>query len=112
MPIQVSEHTLTSESRTYFSRVLRDDAEARKALEQALSRPDFFAFEAVFNGRPVALLLLQRQREGSYPVTLVVHPATRGRGVGTEFAGQVAHYLPKLRMPPECRAFAARAGLA
>ena len=54
MPIQVSEHTLTAKSADYFARVLRDDAPAREALEHALATPGHRAFQAVFNGSPVA----------------------------------------------------------
>lgn len=112
MPIQVSEHTLTAKSTDYFARVLRNDASAREALEHALAAPGHRAFQAVFNGSPVALLLLREEDDGCRPVTLVVHPATRGRGVGSEFARQAAGRLgDSLALPEDCRDFAARAGL-
>lgn len=113
MPIQVSEHPLTAKSPDYFAQVLREDPEAREALQFAVERQGVSALQAVFNGRPVALLLLRQQDGRHWPETLVVHPATRRRGVGTEFARQASRRLGEsLAIPEQCREFAARAGLA
>lgn len=112
MPLEVSEHSLTAESPTQFARVLRNDPKAGEMLEAALGQPGWKAFQAVFNARPVALLLLEETDGGWQAVQLVVHPATRGRGVATNLLRQTRQKLKDdLKLLAECQPLAEKAGI-
>ena len=118
MPLEINEHRPGPETPEHFARVLRDSPEARQALEQALEQAQKEALESdeprilegIFNARPVAMLLARRQSEGWRLECLVVHPATRGRGVGTETLRWAATLLQPLEVPATLRELAARAG--
>ncbi len=111
MPLEIHEHRPGPETPEYFARVLRDSPEARQALEQALESDDTRILEGIFNARPVAMLLARRQGEGWRLEWLVVHPATRGRGVGAETLRWAAALLQPLEVPDALRELGARAGI-
>jgi GNAT superfamily N-acetyltransferase len=92
MPLIIQEHPLAAASQTYFARVLSDQPGTAARLTG--NTDNLLLVEAIFNGQPVALLLAERQSEGCKAVALVVHPATRGRGVGSELLRKGAALLP------------------
>ena len=83
MPIHIASHALTAEQAALFVNVLRDDPSYREKLDSAVTQGEQRLFAAHFNGKPVGVALLA----GASPQLewMVVHPATRGRGVGRDF---------------------------
>lgn len=92
MPLIVRTHEADEQTSTYFARVLSDQPAVKRQLESVDEQR--LLVEAVFNGQPVALLLASRQPQGCRVEALVVHPATRGRGVGKELARKGVACLP------------------
>lgn len=110
MPLEVSEYPLSAQAADHFSQVLRDDPPEAAKLDAARDDGDTRLLQAIFNARPVALLLLRRDGDNWRPESLVVHPATRGRGVGSALLREAATQLP-LTLPEACRPLADKAGL-
>lgn len=115
MPLEIREHSPGPASAEHFSQVLREDPTARTALERAVAETGtgeegWQALEGVFNARPVALALLHESPEGWSLHCLVVHPATRGRGVGTDMIREALRRQPSLALPDSLASLAARAG--
>ena len=103
MPISVAEHPLNPEQSAHFSKVLREDQGFQQQLELALQQQQGRLFAAHFNGQPVAVALLDTQ--GQRLQWLVVHPATRKRGVGKDFLAQINRQLGQpLTLPESCAA--------
>lgn len=111
MPLEIQSYPLDAEHLDTLAGVLRDNADVQARLAGLLGSTQHQLWAGIFNARPVSLLLLA-SRDGAWWVTeLVVHPATRGRGVGSETLRQTARRQP-LRWPAEISALARRAGLA
>lgn len=108
MPVEVLEHPLTAQSPEHFARVLREQPEKADRLSPAADRR---ALEARFNDRPVGVLIATREAGQWRIETLVVHPATRGRGVGTSLLAGAAKHLGELQIPDELAGLAGKAGL-
>lgn len=92
MPLIIQLHPVTATSGTHFARVLADQPAVRQQLDQAGA--DALLVETIFNGQPVALLLARKRENGCRAEALVVHPATRGRGVGGETLLEGMKLLP------------------
>ena len=89
MPISLEFHSPDAELAQRFSKVLRDDPDYAAELGQALDA-----------GRPVAVALL----DGDALAWMVVHPATRGRGVGRDFLRLLEkHHGGALTLPEKCQ---------
>lgn len=93
MPLIVQLHPKTADTSRYFAKVLSDQPKVQAQLEQANDKA--LLVEAIFNGQPVALMLGTKQNQGCHISALVVHPATRGRHVGTELLNKGFALLPK-----------------
>jgi len=109
MPVFLEQRPVNAEQAAFFSRVLRDDSDARARLQDQLATGEGCIYAGIFNGAPVAMALV-RGRPARLE-QLVVHPATRGRGVGTEVLRLLAREQPGLEIPPALSVLAARAGL-
>lgn len=109
MPVFVEQRPMTGEQEAYFSRVLRDDPEAQASLLAHLEDGTGEIWAGIFNGSPVAMALVSAAP--ARLAQLVVHPATRCRGVGTEVLRLLAREKPGLELPPALAQLAARAGL-
>lgn len=110
MPLMLEEHALDTDPGDVLDRVLRDDPDAARAL--AAARPGTHRlYLGIFNARPVAMLLLRREGDAFTVEWIVVHPATRGRGVATELLRLAGVRTPTLRCPQALAALARRAGL-
>ncbi|MCK0537142.1 GNAT family N-acetyltransferase [Alcanivorax quisquiliarum] len=109
MPLIAREHHLNSGSTEYFARVLRDlpEIQAQLAAPPAGTR----LIEGHFNGKPLALLLAEPAGAGWQVKTIAVHPASRGRGVGSTLLAQAGALLPGLGWPDCLEGVARRAGL-
>lgn len=110
MPLELSERPLSEDQRDYLAKVLKQDEAARNALEAAHDTGNHRLLAGVFNARPVAMLLLRGEGDCWTVEQLVVHPATRGRGVATELLRLAARTL-NLSWPPTLDALAHKAGL-
>ena len=110
MPLIAREHALNSHSAEHFARVLRDQPEiaAQLAAPPAGAR----LIEGHFNGSPLALLLAVPKADGWEVLTLAVHPASRGRGVGGTLLKLAMSQLPGLSWPASLDNLATKAGLA
>ncbi|MBG31749.1 MAG: GNAT family N-acetyltransferase [Alcanivorax sp.] len=101
MPISAEPPPLSSEQAATFDQVLRDDPQYREKLDAAVAAGDKRLFAAHFNGKRVAVALIEENRPELDWV--VVHPATRGRGVGKDFLRLIGQQLGAiLAMPREC----------
>ena len=109
MPLIAREHQCTADSPDYFSRVLRDHPEISARLAQCA--PGMRVLEGHFNGSPLALMLIEEASEGPVVSALVVHPASRNRGVGSTLLREASARLPGLSWPDELAALARKAGL-
>lgn len=99
MPISVEFHPPHPELAETFTQVLRDQPDYAAALALALQENHDIA-AAHFNGKPVAVAVLR----GDQLAWMVVHPATRGRGVGRDFLGLMEKRLGHpVRLPETCR---------
>lgn len=92
MPLIVQSHAVSEQTPSYFARVVADQPQAQQTL--ATTDDNVLLVEAIFNGQPVALLLAHKQANGCCVDLLIVHPATRGRGVGRELARKSVELLP------------------
>ncbi|WP_101674790.1 GNAT family N-acetyltransferase [Alloalcanivorax mobilis] len=99
MPISVEFHPSRPELAQTFAQVLRDQPDYAAELELALGENrDLVA--AHFNGKPVAVALLH----GNQLAWMVVHPATRGRGVGRDFLRLIEKRLGHgVELPEKCK---------
>lgn len=106
MPLEIETRPLDSGQLDALSAVLRDMPEARHSLEAAIGQPESRLWVGIFNARPVSLALVI----DGHLALLVVHPATRGRGVGADtlrLAGQQQSFT----CPAGLARLAAKAGL-
>lgn len=102
MPISVQAHPLSPEQCQTFEQVLRDDPEYREKLQAAQDAGDRRLYAAHFNGKRVAIALIEKNQ----PVLdwMVVHPATRGRGVGKDFVRLIGQALgEEVNLPAHCQ---------
>ena len=111
MPLLVEENPRQDDLEPRFSRVLRDDPDTLALLGSIGDGPQWRVFEGIFNGSPVALALLERDTDHWMLRRLVVHPATRGRGVGTELLRQLSRRVDELHLPDSLIGLARRAGI-
>lgn len=88
MPLIVSEIAIQQAGSADFTNLLRADPGIADTLQQAAARAEGRLFLGIFNSRPVALLRVIPQGSGWKLAEIVVHPATRGRGVGKELVRQ------------------------
>jgi hypothetical protein len=83
-------------------RVIKDLPAGHRATEATqtwLQHPANFTFySALFNDRMVGFVLLQ----GNEIKTLVVHNATRKRGVGQRMVAEIRRQLPAIQLPENC----------
>lgn len=100
MPISIREENKTADTLAQFEKVLRQDPEQREACRASADSEQARWFGAHFNGQPVGLAVLAEQRL----LTLVVHPATRQRGVGREFLRLIEQRIGTLTLPDGCNA--------
>ncbi|MAX56549.1 MAG: GNAT family N-acetyltransferase [Alcanivoracaceae bacterium] len=101
MPISVQAHPLTQQECDTFDKVLREDPQYREKLASALSTGDRRLFVAHFNGQRVAIALIEENQPRLD--WMVVHPATRGRGVGKDFVRLIGKALGEpLTLPDHC----------
>lgn len=99
MPISVELHPSRPELAQTFAQVLRDQPDYAADLELALQEQPRIA-AAHFNGNPVAVAVLH----GDQLAWIVVHPATRGRGVGRDFLALLEKKLGHaLVLPAQCQ---------
>tara|TARA_B100000676_G_C17339277_1_gene465298 strand:- start:58 stop:375 length:318 start_codon:yes stop_codon:yes gene_type:complete len=101
MPISAEAHPLSQEQAATFDQVLRDDPQYREKLDNAVVTGGKRLFAAHFNGKRVAIALIEENQ----PVLdwMVVHPATRGRGVGKDFLRLIGQQLGEtVTLPRDC----------
>lgn len=104
MPLEIKQSPLTPNTLDHFDQVLRDRPEERNRLAAAVDEAGTRLFQAIFNGRSVGLLLLRETDVRPVVDTVVVHPATRGRGVGRTLLEQAGRALgADPLMPDDCR---------
>lgn len=104
MSLEIKQSPLTPRTLEHFDQVLRDRPNEHQRLAEAVDETGTRLFQAIFNGRSVGLLLLRETHAQPVVDTVVVHPATRGRGVGRnllEHAGKALGVEPL--MPDDCR---------
>lgn len=102
MPISVQAHPLSPEECQTFDQVLRDDPEYQQKLQDALDSGDRRLFVAHFNGKRVAIALIEKNQPQLD--WMVVHPATRGRGVGKDFVRLIGQTLGEsVGLPAHCQ---------
>ncbi|MEY1662920.1 hypothetical protein [Isoalcanivorax beigongshangi] len=109
MPLIAREHSFTPDSADYFARVLADQPELLQSLRQ--DQPGRRIIEGHFNARPIAILVAEAAGDGWQVTALAVHPANRGRSVGSTLLAGAAGLLPDLAWPDSLTGVAARAGL-
>jgi ribosomal protein S18 acetylase RimI-like enzyme len=93
MPLIVSEIAVTEAGSADFTNVLKADPALAGRLQTAASSAEGRLFQGIFNARPVALLRVLPSATGWQLAEIVVHPATRGRGVGKEMLRQTGLLL-------------------
>jgi ribosomal protein S18 acetylase RimI-like enzyme len=93
MPLIVNEIAIAEATSAGFINVLKADSEIAGALTRAAAQAEGRLFQGIFNARPVALARVVAAGEGWRLAEIVVHPATRGRGVGKEMLRQTANLL-------------------
>ena len=93
MPLIVSEITVTEAVSADFANVLKANPEIAEAMTGAAGKAEGRLFQGIFNARPVALLRVLPEGDGWRLAEIVVHPATRGRGVGKEMLRQTGNLL-------------------
>jgi GNAT superfamily N-acetyltransferase len=92
MPLLLNEYTEPAAALSELDQVLREDPQVAEAI--AAADPDHHRLVvAIFNGRPVAALLLRRDSNQWQAEQLVVHPATRRRGVARELLRLAEQWL-------------------
>ena len=103
MPITVEFHPSRPELAQTFAQVLRDNPDYAAELELTLQEGAANGGEiaaAHFNGRPVGVAVLH----GDNLAWMVIHPATRGRGVGRDFLRGIEAKLGHgVKLPEKCR---------
>ncbi len=106
MPLICQEHTVAEHSAEYFSQVLLEQTELLDTLNNWPM--GWRAFEGIFNGRPLALMIIAPIPGGWEVKALAVHPASRHRGVGSTLLQQVHKEVPTLVWPNCLQALAER----
>jgi ribosomal protein S18 acetylase RimI-like enzyme len=104
MSLEIKQSPLTPRTLEHFNQVLRDRPDEYHRLTRAVDETGTRLFQAIFNGRSVGLLLLRDTETQPVVDTVVVHPATRGRGVGRSLLEQASRVLgTEPRMPDACQ---------
>lgn len=111
MPLEIRSFPLDSAHLDELAGVLRQDKAIAADLASLPGSPRHQLWVGIFNARPVSLLLLEQRDTDWWASQLVVHPATRGRGVAAETLRLAARQQP-FRCPPALATLAQRAGLA
>lgn len=102
MPLSSREITPAELTEARHGRLLQADPALAAALRAPAGEGEIRLFEGEFNQRPVALLRARRDTDGWQVTAIVVHPATRQRGVARELIRQCSTLLAPmpLRLPP------------
>lgn len=111
MPLFVEENPRNEDLEQHFAKVLRDDADTKALLASIADNPDWRVFDGIFNGSPVAVAVLEKDTDHWMLRRLVVHPATRGRGVGSEMLRQLSTRVEGLHFPDAALGLARHAGI-
>jgi len=111
MPLEIRSFPLDSAHLDELAGVLRQDQPIAADLASLPGSAHHQLWVGIFNARPVSLLLLEQRDADWWASQLVVHPATRGRGVAAETLRLAARQQP-FRCPPALATLAQRAGLA
>jgi GNAT superfamily N-acetyltransferase len=111
MPLEIRSFPLDQAHLDELAGVLRQDETVAGTLAALPGSPCHQLWVGIFNARPVSLLLLEQRDADWWACQLVVHPATRGRGVAAETLRLTARQQP-FRCPPALATLASRAGLA
>lgn len=110
MPLGISHFSLDNDHLNQLSGVLREDPSITRELETVLGQSGFQLWVGIFNARPVSLLLLEEHQDDWHARQLVVHPATRGRGVAAETL-RLCALQQRFHYPPALHSLAVKAGL-
>lgn len=113
MPLEITQFPLDNGHIDQLTSVLRDNNDVLTALTQVCetSVAGFTQlWVGIFNAKPVSLALLEQENAQWRITQLVVHPATRNRGVGTETLRLIALRQP-FQTPTSLQILAQRAGL-
>ena len=110
MPLEIRQFSLDKPYLNELDAVLKQDPAIRTALEAPLVADETQLWVGIFNARPVSMALLQRHGSTWQVAQLVVHPATRGRGVATETLRLAAKHQA-FSWPEALNTLAERAGL-
>jgi len=101
--INVEFHPSHPELTQTFAKILRDDPDYAARLSQTIEEGaagDGRIAAAHFNGQPIGVAVLH----GSALDWLVIHPATRGRGVARDFIQLIEKQLgTAVSLPEQCR---------
>ena len=93
MPLIVNEIPISEGDSSSFANLLKADSELATALANAAKSAEGRLFQGIFNARPIALARVVANDDGWQLCEIVVHPATRGRGVGKEMLRQTSNLL-------------------
>ena len=93
MPLIVNEIAITEAGSAEFANVLKADKHLANALASAAKQGEGRLFQGIFNARPVALARVIATGDGWQLAEIIVHPATRGRGVGKEMLRPTGNLL-------------------
>ena len=101
MSLEIKQSPLTPRTLNNFNQVLRENPRERERLLEAVDTDGTRLFEAIFNGRSLGVLLLGDSESQPRVESLVVHPATRGRGVGRALLDKAGETLGAEPILPE-----------
>lgn len=110
MPLEIRQFSLDKPYLDQLGAVLKQDSDVQTTLEGPLIAEETQLWVGIFNARPVSVALLQRQGSDWTVTQLVVHPATRGRGVAAETLRLAAKHQ-SFSWPDALNTLAERAGL-
>ena len=113
MPLEITQFPLDSDHIDQLTSVLRENNDVLTALTQLCEPLDSALAQlwvGIFNAKPVSLALLEQENAQWRVTKLVVHPATRNRGVGAETLRLIALQQP-FQTPTSLQILAQRAGL-
>lgn len=97
---KIEPQSLSSEEiNSRFQRLLQQQPAQLEQLPECIAGTDTAVIEGIFNGQPVVLAMLKQAQQGWQLDYLIVHPATRQRGVGTDMLKQLLNLYPGLTVP-------------
>lgn len=113
MPLEITQFPLDNAHVDQLTSVLRNNDDVLATLTEARNQLDSAPAQlwvGIFNAKPVSLALLEQDNAQWNLAQLVVHPATRNRGVGAETLRLIAQQQP-FQTPAQLQSLALRAGL-